>query len=679
MLYEYTNRLINETSPYLLQHSHNPVDWYPWGEEALTRAKAENKPILLSIGYFACHWCHVMERESFENIETATLMNNNFINIKVDCEERPDLDDIYQKSIQAFLGRGGGWPLTAFLTPEQEPFYGGTYFPPIPQYKLPAFPDLLVGIAEAYRDKKTDIRENVQQVMAELRRTGTPQPSEKHLDTGIIDDAIKGFISLYESVDGGFGTGPKFPTAQPFHLLLRHHHRTGTTSSLDIALHSLRKISAGGIYDHLGGGFHRYSVDSKWLIPHFEKMLYDNAQLIRIYLDGWRLTQTIRFRQVVEETIEYVRREMISPEGGFYTAQDADSEGVEGKHFVWTPKEINAILGLKLGTEMCRIYDVTETGNFEGTSILNRIASSDFSESEMIRIEELLAPARKQLHETRETRIKPQRDDKIITGLNGLMISGVLDAYQTLGDSSYLTLAENALNFLLAKAYKGGHLYRTITNGEGKLNGYLDDYAFLTAAFLDAYEATFNNTYVEVAQELTSVMIEQFWDSQTGGCFFTTNNHETLIHRMKSGNDGPIPSGNAIAVMNFIRLSTLTGKQIYHDRAEKTFKVFRSEMDDNGYGSAAMLNALDFYLEKPKEIVVIGNRMSSATKALLTRIQSVYIPNKVVILVDDKNSSTLPPIAQGKNALGEKPTVYVCHNFTCSKPVTSWTDLKPLL
>jgi len=679
MRHEHTNRLIDETSPYLLQHAHNPVDWYPWGEEALARAKVENKPILLSIGYSACHWCHVMERESFENIETATLMNANFINIKVDREERPDLDDIYQKAVQAFIGRGGGWPLTTFLTPDQEPFYGGTYFPPTPRYKMPAFPDLLAGIAEAYRDKQADVRQNVRQVTAGLRRIGTPRPSEGPLDTALIDDAVKGFTSFYEPVDGGFGTGPKFPTAQPFQLLLRHHHRTKTETSLEMTIHSLRKIAAGGVYDHLGGGFHRYSVDSKWLVPHFEKMLYDNAQLIRLYLDGWRLTQAVRFRQVVEETIEYVRREMISPEGGFYTAQDADSEGVEGKYFVWTPEEINAILGPELGAEMCRIYNVTESGNFEGSAILNRIASSDFDENEMGRIEALLAPARTQLREAREPRSKPQRDEKIITGWNGLMISGMLDAYQTLDNQSYLTMAENALNFLLAEAYKNGHLYRTVTKGQGKLNGYLDDYAFLTAALLDAHESTFNNTYLEVARELTSVMVEQFWDPQVGGCFFTANNHETLIQRMKSGSDGPIPSGNAIAAMNFLRLFSLTGEQAYHDRAEKTFTLFRTEMTDNGYGSAAMLNALDFYLEKPKEIVLVGDRISQEMKALLTRIHATYVPNKVLILVDDKNSNTLPPIAQGKTTLDGKPTVYVCHNFSCSRPVTSWANLEPLL
>ena len=679
MEHEFTNRLIDETSPYLLQHAHNPVDWYPWGNDALARAKAENKPILLSIGYSACHWCHVMERESFQNPETARLMNDNFINIKVDREERPDLDDIYQKAVQAFIGRGGGWPLTAFLTPRQEPFYGGTYFPPVPRYKMPAFPDLLLGIAEAYRDKQADVRQNIQQVMAGLRRIGTPQPSKDPLDTALIDDAVKGFSGFYEPVDGGFGTGPKFPTAQPFHLLLRHYHRTQMESSHDMVLHSIRKIAVGGVYDHLGGGFHRYSVDGKWLVPHFEKMLYDNAQLVRLYLDGWRLTRTVRFRQVVEETLEYIRREMVSPEGGFYTAQDADSEGVEGKYFVWTPEEVHAILGPDLGADMCRIYDVTESGNFEGSAILNRIASADFDEEEMARIDALLTPARMQLLTVREQRVKPQRDDKILTGWNGLMISGVLDAYQTFGNPEDLAMAEEALDFLLNVAYQNGHVYRTVTNGQGKLNGYLDDYAFLAAALLDAYESTFDGKYLDRARELTSIMIEQFWDPQAGACFFTANNHETLIQRMKSGTDGPIPAGNAIVAMNFLRLFSLTGQRTYHDRAEQTFTLFRTEMGDNGYGSAAMLNALDFYFEKPKEIVIVGDRADPPICDLLLKIHSKYIPNKVLILVDKKNADTLPPIAQGKTALDGRPTVYVCHDFTCSWPVSTWEELEPLL
>ncbi len=675
---KFTNKLVEETSPYLLQHAHNPVDWYPWGEEALVRAQAENKPILLSIGYSACHWCHVMERESFEDHETAKLMNEYFVNIKVDREERPDLDDIYQKAVQAFIGRSGGWPLTVFLTPAQEPFYGGTYFPPVPRYKMPAFRDLLTGIAEAYRDKQNDVRQNVQQVTAGLRRLAAPQPSEGSLDTALIDDAVKGFSSFYEPVDGGFGSGPKFPTSEPFQLLLRHYHRTHMETSRDMVLHSMRKISAGGVYDHFGGGFHRYSVDAKWLVPHFEKMLYDNAQLVRLYVDGWRVTKAIRFRQVVEETLKYISRELISPEGGFYAAQDADSEGVEGKYFVWTPGQINEILGDDLGSEMRRIYDITEHGNFEGKSIPNRIDSSDLDEGEMKRVDLLLAPARKKLLEVREQRIRPQLDNKILTGWNALMVSGVLDAYQAFENPQYLAMGENALDLLLNVAYEDGHLHRTITNGKARLNGYLDDYAFLCAALLDAYEATFKDYYLRHAIDLASIIVEQFWDPHVGACFFTANNHEKLIQRMKVGNDGPIPSGNAVVAMSFLRLFSLTGEQIYNDRAEKIFKIFRVEMENNGYGSAAMLNSLDFYLERPKEIVIIGKRTDPHVQNILSEIHRKYIPRKVVILVDDQ-SDEVPVIAKDKKAIDNKNTIYVCHNFVCSKPVTTWEELKPLL
>ncbi len=371
-----TNHLIHETSPYLKQHAHNPVEWYPWGHEALARAKSENKPILLSIGYSACHWCHVMERESFENPDIANLMNQHFINIKVDREERPDLDDIYQKSAQAFMRRGGGWPLTIFLTPDQEPFWGGTYFPPVSRHGMPGFPEVLLGVSEAYQKEPGQVRENIQKVRTGLRRISSPQPSDASLSEELLDNAVRDLSTFYEPINGGFGDAPKFPTSPPIHLLLRQFSRTKDQKMLDMSLHSLWKIAAGGIYDHLGGGFHRYSTDAQWLVPHFEKMLYDNAQLVRLYLDAWRLSREPRFRQVVDQTLEYLQREMIHPDGGFYTAQDADSEGHEGKYFVWTPAEVKAILGPEAGDLFCRVYDITDQGNFEGKNIPNLIKSN---------------------------------------------------------------------------------------------------------------------------------------------------------------------------------------------------------------------------------------------------------------------------------------------------------------
>ena len=678
---EHTNRLIHETSPYLKQHAHNPVDWYPWGEEALARAKAENKPILLSIGYSACHWCHVMERESFENPDIAKLMNEHFINIKVDREERPDLDDIYQKSAQAFMRRGGGWPLTVFLTPDQEPFWGGTYFPPTPRYGMPGFPEVLLGVAEAFMKEPAQVQENTQKVKSGLRRISSPEPSEGPLTEALLDDALRDLGLFFEPVNGGFGEAPKFPTSPPFHLLLRQYHRTNDRKPLDMTLHSLWKMAAGGLYDHLGGGFHRYSTDGQWLVPHFEKMLYDNAQLVRLYLDGWRLSREPRFKQVVEETLDYIRREMVHPGGGFYTAQDADSEGHEGKYFVWDPAEIKAVLGPDLGEAFCRAYDVTEGGNFEGKNIPNLILSNGRIEvKDMPDAGQVMAEARRKLLHVRKRRVKPLRDEKILTSWNGLMISGVLDAYQTLGNPADLAMAEKALAFLLEDAYKNGRLFRTVTGGQGRLNGYLDDYAFLTAALLDAFEATSNPTYLDKARELTAVMLEQFWDPQSGGCFFTGKDHEPLIQRMKGGEDSAIPSGNAVAAMNFLRLFSHTGEGAYLNRTEQTFRLFRHQMDQNPFGTASMLCALDFFLAKPKEIVLVGARTHPAMNDLLGKIYGRYVPNKTLVVVDGNNRSRLvPAAAQGKAAINGQPTAYVCHNFTCSQPVTDWDALEKLL
>jgi len=677
-----TNRLIHEMSPYLRQHAHNPVEWYPWGEEALTRAKAENKPILLSIGYSACHWCHVMAHESFENPDIGNLMNEHFVNVKVDREERPDLDDIYQKSAQVFMGRGGGWPLTVFLTPDQEPFYGGTYFPPVPRYNLPALPQVLLGVVEAYRQHPDEVQKSIERVKAGLRRVSSPQLSEEPLNEALLDGAVEDLGLFYEPVHGGFGDGPKFPTVPPLSLLLRQADRTNDRSAQDKVLHQLRRMAAGGIYDHLGSGFHRYSVDGQWLVPHFEKMLYDNAQLVHIYLDGWRLTREFRFKQVVEETLEYVSREMVHPGGGFYAAQDADSEGHEGKYFVWEPAEIKTVLGTELGELFCRVYGVTSEGNFEGKSILNRLASANLQPEEIQEVERVLAPARRQLLAVRERRVKPQRDDKILTSWNGLMISGLVDAYQTLGVPAYLSVAEKALAFLLDHAYQQGRLFRTVTDGVGRLNGYLDDYAFLAAALIDTFEATSNRTYLDKACELTEVMMEQFWDEQTGGCFFTGKDHEPLIQRMKSGTDSAIPSGNAVAAMNGLRLFYYTGKQHYFDRAEQTLRLFRNQMDQNAYGSAAMLCALDFYLAKPKEIVLVGRKTDPVIQDLLRRIHGQYVPNKTLVVVDGTEgvaTENVPAAARGKTAIDGKPTAYVCHHFACSQPVIEWEALEKLL
>jgi len=671
------NRLITEASPYLRQHAKNPVDWYPWGKEALSRSKAEDKPILLSIGYSACHWCHVMAHECFENIQIAALMNQDFINVKVDREERPDLDDIYQKAAQVFLGRGGGWPLTMFLTPDQEPFYGGTYFPPEPRHNLPGFPEVLRGVVEAYRNHRDDVCKNVEKVKAGLLRVGTPQPSTDPLTDRLFDEAAKSLGQFFDPVHGGFGEGPKFPTVPPLSLLLRQTARTKDASHQELVLLQLRTMAAGGIYDHLGGGFHRYSVDGQWLIPHFEKMLYDNAQLVRIYLDGWRLTKDDRFREVVEETLEYVRRELTHPDGAFYAAQDADSEGHEGAYFVWEPEEIISALGADVAEEFCRHYGVTESGNFEGKNVLNRLGGTQFGPDAL----QALRPARVKLLAARERRMKPQRDDNILTSWNAMTVSAYLDAYQAFGVPAYLTAAERALTFLLDYAVENGRVYRAVTAGKGRLNGYLDDAACLAAALLDAFEATSHRWYLEQAREVTDQMLERYWDEEAGGCFYTSRDHEALLHRMKSGTDSAIPSGNAIVALVLLRLFSFSREQKYYERAEHLFRVFRSVMEHNAYGSSAMLCSLDWYLTTPWEIVILGTRGDARTESLLSTIHQRYLPNRAVLVAETSRragESDLP-LAAGKAIIDGQPTAYVCQRQTCSSPVTKSRQLELLL
>jgi uncharacterized protein len=677
----FPNRLITESSPYLRQHALNPVDWYAWGPEALARAKADDKPILLSIGYSACHWCHVMSHECFENREIAAVLNEHFVSVKVDREERPDLDDIYQKAAQVFLGRGGGWPLTMFLTPDQEPFYGGTYFPPVSRHNLPGFPQVLQGVLDAYRNHRDDVVKNVERVKAGLARVSAHQPSPEPLTDVLLVDGVKDLGLFFDPVNGGFGEGPKFPTVPPLSLLLRHTYRTKDATAQEKVLLQLRKMAAGGIYDHLGGGFHRYSVDGQWLIPHFEKMLYDNAQLVRIYLDGWRLTKEARFRQVVEETLEWTRRELSHADGAFYAAQDADSEGEEGRFFVWDPVEIQAVLGQELGEMFCRAYGVTDGGNFEGKTVLNRLGDTGSSVEAQEQFETTLRPARKKLLSAREQRVKPQRDENILTSWNALAVSAFLDAYQTFGTPWYLSSAEQALTFMIDYAIADGRVYRTVAGGSGRIAGYLDDYAYLAAALLDAFEATSHSWYLEQARVVTDSMLAQFWDDAVGGFFFTAHDHETLIHRMKSGTDSAMPSGNAVAVQVLVRLFSLTGGRMYYDRAEQTLRVFRQLMDQNAYGASGLLCGLDLLLSKPKEVVIVGARGNPQTESLLAILHQRYVPNKVLLVIDEsrRGKEGELPLAAGKVSVNGQPTAYVCQQFTCSAPVTESVQLESLL
>jgi uncharacterized protein YyaL (SSP411 family) len=674
------NRLITESSPYLKQHAGNPVDWYPWGPDALARAKSEDKPILLSIGYSACHWCHVMAHESFANAEIAAVMNRHFINIKVDREERPDLDEIYQKSAQVFTGSGGGWPLTMFLTPDQEPFYGGTYFPPVPRHSLPAFPDVLHGVIEAYRNHPEEVRKNLDRVKAGLRRVAAPKRSNELLSNRLLNQAGSELGQWFDPIHGGFGEGPKFPTVPPLSLMLRQSARTGDPSLQGKVLQQLRTMAAGGIYDHIGGGFHRYAVDTEWRIPHFEKMLPDNAQLVRLYLDGWRLTKEERFRDVVEETLNYVRREMTHPDGAFFAAQDADSEGREGAFFLWTPAEIETVLGRELGGEFCRIYDVTPEGNFEGRNVLRRLGGGE-ADQRRDADESILKAARMKLLAARDQRMKPQRDENILTSWNAMMVSAFFDAANTLGVAAYRAVAEKALTFLLDYAWVDGRVHRAVTAGQGRLNGYLEDAAWLAAALLDAFEATAHRWYLDQARAVTESLLSNFWDEGEGACFFTSHDHERLIQRMKTGTDSAVPSGNAIAASVLLRLFSFTGEERYYDRAGRILTVFQTVMAQNPYSSAAVLCALDWWLEGPKEIVIVGPRGHSLTQAMVTTVHQRYIPNRILLAVEKAESAETDalPLLKDKAALDGRPTAYVCQRQSCTRPVTDADQLEAIL
>jgi hypothetical protein len=680
---KHTNRLSRETSPYLLQHAHNPVDWYPWGDEAFEKAKSENKPILLSIGYSACHWCHVMEHESFENEKIAALMNELFVNIKVDREERPDLDEIYMNAVQMLTGRGG-WPMTMFLTPDRKPFYGGTYFPPEDRQGMPGFPRILMGVSQAYRERPEDVQKSVSQILTALQRMAESQETSKNLSPAVVAAGAENIARAYDSDNGGLGQAPKFPNAGVYELFLRHYSHSKNERFLEMVIHTLTKMGQGGIYDHLGGGFHRYSVDAKWLVPHFEKMLYDNAQLVRIYANAYTISREPLFRSIVEETVGYLFREMLDPKGGFYSTQDADSEGEEGKFFVWTAEEINRVIGESEGEIFCRMYDVGEPGNFEGKSILHPILTVDQAgklfRKEPRDIEAIVARAKEKLFAEREKRVKPFRDEKIITAWNGLMLSGLAEAIKLSENPAWIDAAARTVEFIFSDMARGGLLLHTHKDGQSKLLGYLDDYAFLAVGLLDLYEAVLDRTYLDRAIQLTDVLLREFWDERDGGFFFTGKSHEPLISRAKPVFDASIPSGNAMATQLLLRLHHLTGDDRYRTPAEKILRSYYDAMESQPFGFAHMLCVLDFYLQGAKEIVIVGNLAESGVKELIAQVNATYLPNKVLQLARPGTAlAAISPLLQGKSQVDGKPTAYVCQNFTCSPPVTSRNELQVLL
>jgi uncharacterized protein YyaL (SSP411 family) len=674
----HTNNLIHETSPYLLQHAHNPVHWYAWGEEALAKAKAEDKPILLSVGYSACHWCHVMEHESFENEAIAELMNRSFVNIKVDREERPDLDQIYQYVVQMF-GVGGGWPLTMFLTPDREPYYGGTYFPPDDRFGRPGFPKVLDAAARYYRDHKAEIRQTTQQVLQGLAGLSTFKESTLPLQKSIIENAARKLNNIFDDTNGGFGTQPKFPGCMNLAVFLRYWRASGNEAYLRMALQALRKMAEGGIYDQLGGGFHRYSVDAHWLVPHFEKMLYDNAQLIRLYADAYRITKDPFYQRVLQETVGYVRREMLQPEGGFYATQDADSEGEEGKFFVWTPEEIAAVVGPDVGDIFCRAYGVDDQGNFEhGKSILHRAISADWVAHEFSTdaqaVEGFLADARQKLFAAREHRIKPFRDEKVIVAWNGLMISALLDAADVLDDEAIRGDALRSIDFILTRLVRDGRLLHSFKDGQARLAAYLDDHACFVSCLLDAFESTGEPRYLTLAEEFNRATLANFWDEVHGAFFLTGPDHETLIHRPKDPFDHAVPGGNSVATLNLLRLYYYNGDEELIRKAEQTLRLFRDKMEEEPSSFGQMLCALDFYLETPKEIAIIGPRSRPDTQALLRLVRETYLPNKILAVIDPAvdTGDAFAHLPLGEMAQVEgQATVYVCHNFACSIPATT--------
>ncbi len=672
----YQNRLILETSPYLLQHAHNPVDWYPWGNDAFEEAKRTAKPVLLSIGYSACHWCHVMAHESFENKAIADIMNEHFVNIKVDREERPDLDQIYQNAVQLFIRRGGGWPLTMFLTPDKVPFHGGTYFPPQDRYQLPGFPKVLLSLAQAYKEQPHDITATTQNVLEAIGKM-KKEPSKSSIAPNLLETATKSLSSIFDPTYGGFGSAPKFPGVPSLDLLLRFYQQSEETQCLDSVRLSLRKMAWGGMYDQIGGGFHRYSVDKAWQIPHFEKMLYDNAQLAPLYFSAFQVTGDPFFKEIGTEILDYVSREMTDNRGGFYAAQDADSPGGEGSFYTWSPEEVTSVLGREDGETICRHYQITQEGNFEGKTIPHRAQSlRTLAEALGVtnaKLVAVIASSKGQLLAQREKRQKPFRDEKIITSWNSLMISAFVTGYQVTRKRQYLSAAVKAADFILLHLYKGGGLLHVHKDGLGKLDAYLDDYAFFIAALLDLYEADSNEKYLANALELADHLIKRFWDDKGDGFYFTSVDHEALIDRTKPFFDQSIPSGNAIAAHSLQRLYYLTGEKTYQEKGERTLLAFASEMNEHPSAVGYMIAAADFHLRRPKEIHIVGDLASPDAEKLLTNIHQHFLPNKVISFNNPDQSKHRSWIQQTKG--GEKLSVHICHNFTCSEPMTDWPDI----
>ncbi len=675
----HTNRLAKEKSPYLLQHAHNPVDWFAWGEEAFAKARKENKPIFLSIGYSTCHWCHVMERESFENEELAKFLNEHFVSIKIDREERPDVDKIYMTAVQA-MGQGGGWPLNVFLTPDLKPFFGGTYFPPEPRYGRPSFLQLLQRVASLWETQSNDIKQSAEQIHQQLSSAVAVAPAgDALLTAAALTNAMTRFAREYDPTNGGFGRAPKFPRPSQPAFLLRAGVRFGQPDAVKMILHTCERMAAGGIYDQLGGGFARYSVDERWLVPHFEKMLYDNAQLIQLYLDAYLISGDAHYADVARDIIRYVLRDMTHPDGGFYSAEDADSAGHEGKFYCWTKSELSALLTPEEFNVAVKYFGITEEGNFLDHShpqpLKNQNVLSIADPSLGPGDEKLLASAKKKMLDARSKRIRPHLDDKILASWNGLMLGAIARASIVLDDPAYRTAAEKNIAFLQTKLWDATTktLYHRWRDGDRDTAQLLDAYAFLLDGTLHLYEATLDPRHLDFALTLAESMMTKFYDKESGG-FYQSTGGADLILRVKEEYDGAEPSGNSVAALALLKLSAITDRKDFRAVAEKTLRHFAHRLEAAPQVVPNLLLALDFYLEEPRRAVIAGDANSPQTRALLRAVHSVYQPNKVVL-------GTIGSVEPFAKALPAKngTVVYLCTGTACQPPTSDEKQIRAML
>jgi len=678
------NHLIDETSPYLLQHVYNPVEWYPWGDKALALALKEDKPIFLSIGYSSCHWCHVMEKESFENEEIARLMNRLFVNIKVDREERPDIDQKFMRFVQMTTG-SGGWPLTVFLTPQGEPFYGGTYFPPENRYGKPGLKKILPVIADFYHHNKTELANNVEKIKRMLlppadEAQGTAIPDRKNWQ-----NAVEQLVRFYDTQNGGLGGAPKFPACEVFRLFLRYYAHTQNSSYLQMAEQTLQRMASGGIYDQLGGGFARYSVDAHWMVPHFEKMLYDNAQLVHLYLDVFQITQNPFYLRIAQETLSFVLRELTDPRnGGFYSSIDADSEGEEGRFYLWDKAQILQLLGNENGTMVCRYFGVTDRGNFKGHNILfvNRSLAQvarECNKSEQ-ETEQIIEQGKQKLFKRRATRMRPRLDYKILVSWNGLMLSAFAHAYQVTGQALYADAIRKNINFMRAHLWHHSKLRHVFSRGKSKIPAFVDDYAYWIQGLIDAYQALFDDSYLQWAQELADITNADFYDKQNGGYYLVGPKQRAVSGHLKSEQDASLPSATSVMILNQLRLQALANTPSLLPKAEALLKKYGTQALSNPYGFATYLQTLDFYLWQPVEVVIFPNK-DVPSLPLLQEVFNHYIPDKVVIIASENNTTSHlgNPLLRNRKAIDGKPTAYVCRGQTCSLPVTKAAELGKLL